>query len=242
MRQRNRSVSSGNYSSWREKRIFKSWEHYRRSTGVPQGEERENGAEKLFETIVTENFSKIRQETKIVPFSSCLQSFPVSGSFPMSQFFVSDCQSIGVSASASVLPMNIQDWFPLGWTGLISLQSKGLSSLLQHHSSKASILWCSAFLTVQLSYPYVTTGKTMALTIQTFVGNVMFLLFNMLSRLIITFLPRSKCLLISMAAVTICTDIGAPQNSLSLFPFFPIYLPWSDGTGCHDLSCLNAEH
>ena len=102
-----------------------------------------------------------------------------------------------VSASTSVLPMNTQDWSPLGWTGWISLQPKGLSSLLQHHSSKASILQHSAFFTVQLSHPYMTTGKTIALTRQTFAGKVMSLLFNMLSRLAITFLPRSKCLLIS---------------------------------------------
>jgi len=75
--------------------------------------------------------------TSVIPFSSCFQSFPASESFPMSQFFASGGQSIGASASASVLPMNIQDWFPLGWTGLISLQCKGLLSLLQHHSSKA---------------------------------------------------------------------------------------------------------
>ena len=85
------------------------------------------------------------------PFSSHLQSFPASGSFPMSQFFASGGQSIGVSALASVLPKNIQDWFPLGWTSWISLLSKGLLRLLQHHSSKASILWRSAFFTVQLS-------------------------------------------------------------------------------------------
>ena len=115
----------------------------------------------------------------------------------MSQFFTSGGQSIGVSASTSVLPMNTQDWSPLGWTGWISLQCKGLSSLLQHHSSKASILRCSAFFMVQLSHLYMTTGKTIALTRQTFVGKVMSLLFNMLSRLVITFLPRSKCLLIS---------------------------------------------
>ena len=78
--------------------------------------------------------------SSVAPFSFCLQSFPASGYFPMSQFFASRGQSIGASASASVLPMNIQDWFPLGWTGWISLQSKGLKSLLQHHSSKASIL------------------------------------------------------------------------------------------------------
>ena len=144
--------------------------------------------------------------SSVVPFSSHLQSFPASGSFLMSQFFASGGQSIGVPASASVLPMTIQDWFPLGWTGWISLLSKGHKSLLQHHSSKASILWCSAFFTVQLSHPYMTTGKTIALTRWTFVGKVMPLLFNMLSRLVITFLSRSKSFNF-MAAVTICTGI-----------------------------------
>ena len=99
--------------------------------------------------------------SSVIPFSSCPQSFPASGSFQMSQLFTSGGQSIGVSASTSVLPMNTQDWSPLGWTGCISLQSK---SLLQHHSSKASIFRCSAFFTVQLSHPYITTGKTIALT------------------------------------------------------------------------------
>ena len=105
-----------------------------------------------------------------LPFSSCLQCLPASGSFTVSQFFASGGQSIGVSAAASVLPMNIQDWFPLGWTGWISFQSNGLSSLLQHHSSKASILWLSAFIIVQLWHPYMTTGKTIALTRWIFVG------------------------------------------------------------------------
>ena len=116
----------------------------------------------------------------------------------MSQFFASDSQSIGVSTSASVLPMNIQDWFPLALTSWISLQSKGLSkSLLQHHSSKASILRRSAFFIVQLSHLYLTTGKTIALTRWTFVSKVTSLLFNMVSSLVIAFLPKSKRLLIS---------------------------------------------
>ena len=76
--------------------------------------------------------------SSVIPFSSCLQSFPASGSFQMNQFFASGCQSIGVSASVSVVPMNIQDWFPLEWTGWISLLSKGLSNLLQPDSSKVS--------------------------------------------------------------------------------------------------------
>ena len=136
--------------------------------------------------------------SSVVPFSSCLQCFPASGFFPMSRFFASGSQSIGISTSAPVLPMNIQDWFPLGWTGLISVQSKGLSkSLLQHHSSKVSILRRSAFFMVQLSHPYMTTGKTIAWTRRTFIGKVTSLLFNMPSRLVIAFLPRSKYILIS---------------------------------------------
>ena len=107
----------------------------------------------------------------------CFQSFPASESFLMSRLFASDGQSIG--ASASILPMNIQGWFPLGLTGLIFLQSKGLAeNLLQHHNSKASVLWCSAFFMVQLSHLYVTTGKTTALVRWTFVGKIMSLLFN----------------------------------------------------------------
>ena len=135
--------------------------------------------------------------SSVVPFSSCPQSFPASGAFQMSHLFTSGGQSIRVSASTSVFPRKTQDWSSLGWTGWISLQSKRLSSLLQHHSSKASVLQCSAFFIVQLLHPYMTTGKTIVLTRRTFIGKVMYLLFNMLSRLVITFLPRSKHLLIS---------------------------------------------
>ena len=112
----------------------------------------------------------------------------------MSQFFPSGSQSIGVSASASVLPMNIQDCFPLGWTGWISLQSKGLSRVFSN-SSKVSILQCSAFFIVQLSHPHMNTGKTTALTRRTYIGKVCF--FNMLFRFVIAFLSRNKYLLIS---------------------------------------------
>ena len=116
------------------------------------------------------------------------------GFFQMSQFFTTGDQSIGALASASVLPMNIQDWFPLRLTDLISFQSKGLSRVFQHHSSKASVLWHSVFFMVQLSHPYMTTGKTIALTRQIFVVKVMSLLFNMLSCLVIAFPPRSNYL------------------------------------------------
>ena len=99
--------------------------------------------------------------------------------------------------------------FRMALFDLLTVQG-ALMSLLQHHSSKASILWPSALFIVQLSHPYMTTGKTIALTRWTFVGKVMSLLFNILSRLVITFLPRSKRLL--LAAVTICSDFGAPQK------------------------------
>ena len=115
----------------------------------------------------------------------------------MSWLFSSGGQSIGVSASASVLPMDIQGSFPLALTESISLLSKGLKSLLQCYSSKASILEHSDFFMVQLSHPYMTTRKTIALTRPTFVGKVMSQLFNNLSRLVLTFLPRSMHLLIS---------------------------------------------
>ena len=130
----------------------------------------------------------------------------------MSQFFASGSQSIGVSASASVLPMNIQDGFPVGWT---------LKSLLQHHSSKASILQRSAFFIVQLSHPYITTGKTIALTRWTFDGKVMSLLSNMLFRLVITFLLRSKHLFISWLQSPSAVILESKKISLSLFPLFP---------------------
>ena len=141
--------------------------------------------------------------SSVVPFSSCPQSLPASGYFPMSQLFTSGGQSIGVSASASVLPMNTQDWYPLGWTGWISLQSKGLSRVfsnttVQNHQFFSTQLSSqSNSHTYITTLSYITTGKAIALTRRTLVGKVMSLFLNMLSRLVITFLPRSKCLLIS---------------------------------------------
>ena len=132
-----------------------------------------------------------------MPFSSCPQSFPASGYFQMSQLFASGGQSIG-SFSFNISPSNEHSGliFRMDCLDLLVVQGT-LMSLLQHHSSKASILRHSAFSVVQLSHPYMTTGKTIALTRWTFVGKVMSLLFNMLSRLVITCLSRSKCLLIS---------------------------------------------
>ena len=130
------------------------------------------------------------------PFSSCLQSFPASVSFPVSQFFASGGQSIGVSAS-SVLPINIQDWFPLGWNGLITLLSEGLSRVFSNTTVQKHHYFGTQFSLWSNSHIHLTTGKTTALTIWTFVGNVTFLLFSMLSRFVVAFLPRRKYLLIS---------------------------------------------
>ena len=163
--------------------------------------------------------------------SSCLQSFPASGSFLKSQFFTSCGQSIRVSTSAPVLPMNIQDWFSfmIDWLDLLAFQGT-LKSLLQHHSLKASILHHSAFYMAQLSHPYMTTGKTIALTRWTFVGKVMSLLFNMLSRLVIAFLPRSKRLLISWLQSPSVVILEPKKIVCHCFHCFPIYMPRSDGT------------
>ena len=132
--------------------------------------------------------------------------------------------------------------FRMDWLDLLAVQGT-LKSLLQLHSSKASILLCSAFFIVQLSHPYMTTRKTIALTRWTFVGKVMSLLFNKLSRLVITFLSRSKHLLISwLQSITICSDFGAPKHKVChYYHCFPTCLPRSDGTRCHDLSFLNIE-
>ena len=128
--------------------------------------------------------------TSVVPFSPYLQSFLASGSFQVTQFFTTSGHSIGVSASASNEYSGLTS-FRMDWLDLLGVWGT-LQSLLQHHSSKASILRHSAFFTVQLSHPYMTTGKTIALNRWTFVGKVMSLLLNMLSSLVITFFPRSK--------------------------------------------------
>ena len=131
--------------------------------------------------------------------------------------------------------------FRMDWLDLLAVQGT-LKSLLQHHNSKASLLRRSAFFTVQLSHPYMTTGKTIALTRWTLGCKVMSLLFNMPSRLVITFLPRSKRLLISWLQSPSAVILEPPQNKVwHCFHCFPIYLPWSDETRCHDLCFLNVE-
>ena len=174
----------------------------------------------------------------IVPFSACLRS--ASGSFLISRLFTLGDESIGVSASASVLPVNTQDWSPLGWTGWISLQwdSQESSPIPQLKSISSS---GSAFFIAQLTHPYVTTGKTIALAIWAFVGKVMSLLFNMLFGFVIAFLPRSKCLFISWLQSPSVVNLEPKKIVSHCFHYFPIYLQWNDGTRCHDLSFLKVE-
>ena len=138
----------------------------------------------------------------------------------MSQFFTLVGQSVGASVSASVLPMNSRlISFRIDWSDLLAVQGT-LKSLLQHHSSKASFLWCSAFLMVQFSHPYMTTGKTIALPTWTFVGKVMSLFFNTLSRFVITFPSRSNRLFISRLQSP-SEVILETKEIVSLFPLFP---------------------
>ena len=160
----------------------------------------------------------------------------------MSQFFASSGQNLGVSDSASVFPMNIQNWFPLGLTGLIPLQGKGLSRVFsnttvqKHRSSGVQLsLWSNSHIHTWL------LGKIIALTLQTFVSKEMSSLFNKLSRFVIAFLQGASVFNF-MASFTICGEFGAQENKVShCFHCVPIYWLWSDGTGCHDLNFLSVE-
>ena len=176
------------------------------------------------------------------PPSSCPQSFPES-------WFFSNESALCIrwpkywSFSFSISPSNEYSGlisYRMNWFDLLAVQGT-LKSLLQHHSSKASILWCSAFFMVQLSHLYMTAGKTIAVTIQTFVSKVMSLLFNVLSRLVIAFLPRSKRFLISWLQSPSAVILEPKKMKSVSLHSFPIYSLCSDGTGCHDLSFLNVE-
>ena len=156
----------------------------------------------------------------------------------MSQFFESKYWSFSFNISPSNEYSGLIS-FRIDWFDLLAVQGT-LKSVLQHHSSKASILQCPAFFTVQLLHSYLTTGKTIALTRRAFVSKVMSLLFNMLFSLVITFLPRSKHLFISWLQSPSAVIFWAQENKVCYcFHCFPIYLPWSHGTGYHDLSFLN---
>ena len=155
-----------------------------------------------------------------ITFSSCPQSFPASGSYSFK--WVSSLHQVAKywSFSFSISPSYEYSGliiFRMDWLDLLAIQGT-LKSFLQHHSSKASILWCSVFFTVQLSHPYMTTRKTVVLTRQTFVDKVVSLLFNILSKLVITFLPRSKRLLISWLQSPSAGIFGAPPQNQPLFP------------------------
>ena len=164
----------------------------------------------------------------------------------MSWLFASGGQSIGALASSSVLPVNIQGWFSLGLTGLISLQSKRLSRVFSSTTiwkhqffSTQSSLWSSSHI-----HTWLTTGKAISLiTIQTFVSKVIFLLFNMLSfRFVIAFLPRNKRVLILRLQLPSAVILEPKKRkSVTASTFSPFFLPWSDGTRCHDLHLLNVE-
>ena len=163
----------------------------------------------------------------IILFSSCPESFPASGCFTMSQLFASGGQNIGASALASVILMNIQGWFLLALTGLISFLSKGVSRVFSN-----TTVWKNQFFSAQLS---LWSNSHIS-------HKVMSLLFNTLSRFVIAFLLRSKCPLISWLQ-SLSTVFGAQENKIyHSFHIFPIYLPWSDGTRCHDLGFMNAEY
>ena len=174
-------------------------------------------------------------------FSLCLQSFPTSGSFPRSWLFISSGQGIGASAPASVLPVNIKDWFPVGLTGLISLQSKGLwrvfsNSTIRKHQffSTQPSLWSNFDTRTRL------LEKNTALTIRSFVGKVISLLFNMLCSFVIAFLSGSKCLLISWLPSP-STVILEPDKICHCIYIFPIYLPRSDGKRYHVLKVFECR-
>ena len=176
----------------------------------------------------------------------CLPPYPPASIFPSIRVFSSEL-ALHIrwlkywSFSFSISPSNEYSGltsFRIDWFDLLAVQ-RILKCLIQHPSCKAPVFPCLAFLMVQPSHPYITTGNTIALTIRTFVGKVMSLLFNMLLRFAIAFLQRSNCFNF-MATVTICNDFGAQENKIChCFHFSLIYLPLSDGTGCHDLSFMN---
>ena len=176
-----------------------------------------------------------------IPFSSCSQSFPASRSFPMCQLFTPSGQRTGASVSASVLPMNIQGWFPLGLTGLISLLSKGLLMVFSN-----TTFWKYPFFGAQPSlwsdsYLHTWLLERPQLWLYGHLLGKWSLLFNTLLGLH-SFSCKEQASFYFMAAVTICSDFGAPKNKVwHCFHSFPIYLPWSDGTRCHDLRFLNVE-
>ena len=166
-------------------------------------------------------------------------NFPSSGSFPISRLFSSGGQSIGASASASVPPKNIPGWFPLGLTGFISLKSREFSRVFSNTTIWKKILWCSVLFMVQLLQPGMTTRKIFDYRDCCQQNDVS--TFYILSGFVMeAFLPRNKCLLISWLQSPSAV-ILEPKEICHCFQFFPLHLPWSNGTVCCDLSFLNVE-
>ena len=183
------------------------------------------------ESMMSSNIS-----SSVTPFSFCLQSVPASESFPVSYLFALDDQSIGVSVSTSVLPMNIQDLFPLGLTGWISLQSKGLSRIFSNTTiQKHQFLGTQLTLKSIHNYWKNNSLDCMDLCRQ---SNVCFLICCLSLQ---SFFPRSKLLLVSLVQSPSAVILDPKKTVSHCFHCFPIYLPWSGGTGCHDLSFLNVE-
>ena len=172
--------------------------------------------------------------SSVARFSGCPQSFPASGSFPGCRLFASGGQSVGASASASIVPVNIWGCFPLRLTDLLVVQGT-VKSLLQHHSLKASVLERSAFFVVQRSHRHVTTGKAIPLPLWTFVGKAVPLLFNAQPTSAIAFLPGSRCLLVSWLQSPSTVVWEFKETQAATVSTFPICLLWSDGVRCHDL-------
>ena len=197
-------------------------------------------------------FAQIRSIKSVMPSNHlifCQPLLPLPSVFPSTKVFSNE-SALHIrgpkywSFSFSTSPSNEYSGlssFKIDWFDLLAIQGT-LKSLLQQHNLKASVLWHSAFFMVQLSNPYMTTGNNIALTRWNFDGKVMSLLFSMLSRVVITFLSRSKHLWISWLEITICSDFGVPKNKVwHCFHCFPIYFPWSDETRCHYLCFLNVE-
>ena len=203
----------------------------------------------------SQSLLKLMSIESVIPFNHCIHCHPLlllPSIFPNIRVFSNESAlhirwpkywSFSFNTSDLISPSNEYSGlisFRMDWLDPFAVQ-RTLESLLQHHSSKASILWHSAFFIVQLSHPYMTTGETTALIRWTFASKVMCLLFNMLSKLVIVFLTRSKCLLISWLQSPSAVILEPLQNKIShCFHCFSIYLPWSYGTRCHDLSFLNA--
>ena len=181
--------------------------------------------------------------SSVSTFSSYFQLFPASNEFS-NELALCIIWPKYWSFSFRISPPNEYSGlisFRIEWFDLLAVQGT-LKSILKHHSLKASILQFSAFFMVQLAHPYMITGKTIALTRWTFVGKVISLLFNMLSRFFHCFSSKEQAYFNFMTVDTICSNFGAQKNKVChCFHCHPIYLPWSDGTRCHDLSFLNVE-